>query len=109
MKDLITYYSKKNQIFTKIDEILPKELDSRKKIKIYDATTLDMKFFAIFVLDNKSRFLIKDANSLLELEKKLSFYVKHNFKIKELLIKGEICSKAKNYLKEHGFSVRVDF
>lgn len=109
MKDLITYYSKKGQIFTKINEILPKELNSRKKIKIYDATTLDMKFYAIFVIDSKSRFIKKNADDLMNLEEQLAKYLGHNFKIKELLIKSEICSKAKAYLKENSWSVRVDF
>lgn len=109
MKDLITYYSKKNIVFTNIKEISPKELNSRKKIRIFDATTLDMKFFAIFIVDSKSRFLVKNAKDLIELEKSLASYLGHNFKLKELFIRGEICSKAKNYLKDCGWSVRVDF
>lgn len=44
MKEITTYYSKKNIIFKEIKEVLPKEIKSRKKIKIFVGTTIDLKF-----------------------------------------------------------------
>jgi hypothetical protein len=39
LKKLTTYYTNKNILFKEIKSIYPKELDSRKKIEIYAATT----------------------------------------------------------------------
>lgn len=109
MKELTTYYTNKNVIFKDIKEILPKELGSRKKIDIYVATSIDGKYYSIFIIDSKSRFIRKNANDLIELNELLSSYVGHNFKKKELLISSPLCSKAKEFLKENAWSVRVDF
>ena len=109
MKELTTYYTNKNILFKEIKQIFPKELDSRKKIDIYGATTIDSKFYAIFIVDSKSRFIRKNADELMELCEKLATFVGYNFKKKELLISSPLCSKAKEYLKQNDWSVRVDF
>ena len=109
MKELTTYFTNKNILFKDFRQISPKELNSRKKIDIYCATTIDSKFYAIFVLDSKSRFIRKNADDLMELCEKLAVYLDHNFKKKELLISSPLCSKAKEYLKQNDWSVRVDF
>ncbi len=109
MKDLTGYFSSKNIIFEKINEILPKELNSRKKIQIFTATRIDKSYYAIFIISSKSRFLRKNAQELLELFDKLVDFKGHNFKKKELLISSAICSKAKEFLKDNNWKVRVDF
>ncbi|MCR1814896.1 hypothetical protein [Aliarcobacter butzleri] len=109
MKKLTTYYTNKNILFKEIKQIFPKEVDSRKKIDIYSATTIDSKFYAIFIVDSKSRFIRKNAQDLMELCEKLASYLGHNFKKKELLVNSPLCSKAKEYLKQNDWSVRVDF
>ncbi len=98
MKKLTTYYTNKNVLFKEIKQISPKELDSRKKIDIYAGTTVDSNFYAIFIVDSKSRFIRKNANDLMELCEKLAVYLDHNFKKKELLISSPLGSKAKEYL-----------
>lgn len=109
MKDITQFFAKKNILFKDFKEVLPKELNSRKKIQIFVGTTVDLKFYAIFVVDSKSRFIRKNADDLMELCQSLSSFVRHNFKVKELLISSALCSKAKEYLKEFGWSIRVDF
>ena len=109
MKELTTYFTNKNILFKEIRQITPKELDSRKKIDIYAGTTVDPKFYAIFVVDSKSRFIRKNADDLMELCGKLSTYLDHNFKKKELLISSPLCSKAKEYLIQNDWGIRVDF
>ena len=109
MKKLTTYYTNKNILFKDIKQVQPKELDSRKKIDIYAATSVDSNFYAIFIVDSKSRFIRKSANDLMELCEKLASHLDHNFKKKELLISSPLCSKAKEYLKQNNWSVRVDF
>lgn len=109
MKELTTYYSNKNIIFKDIKQIEPKELGSRKKIEIYCATSIESNYFCIFKIDAKSRFLRKNADDLMLMEQKLSSYIGHNFKKKEIIINSPLCSKAKDYLKTNSWSVRVDF
>ncbi|RBQ32548.1 hypothetical protein CRU92_02220 [Arcobacter sp. FW59] len=109
MKDITQFFAKKNILFKDFKEVLPKELNSRKKIQIFVGTTIDLKFYAIFVVDSKSRFIRRNTDDLMELCQSLSSFVGHNFKVKELLISSSLCSKAKEYLKEFGWSVRVDF
>ena len=109
MKKLTTYYTNKNILFRDVKQITSKELGSRKKIDIYSATSIDSNFYAIFIVDSKSRFIRKNANDLMELCEKLASHLDHNFKKKELLVSSPLCSKAKEYLKQNDWSVRVDF
>ncbi len=74
MKELTNYFTKKDIIFKQINEIMPKELGSRKKIGIYHATSVKKEFYAIFIVDAKSRFLRKNADDLMN-------YVKHFLQI----------------------------
>ena len=109
MKKLTTYYTNKNILFRDVKQITPKEIGSRKKIDIYAATSVDSNFYAIFIVDSKSRFIRKSANDLMELCEKLSSHLDHNFKKKELLVSSPLCSKVKEYLKQNDWSIRVDF
>ncbi len=109
MKELTSYYTNKNILFKDIQKVEPKELGSRKKIEIYSATCVDSKYYAIFKIDAKSRFLKKNAEDLMLLEDKLASYLGHNFKKKEVIINSPLCSKAKQYLKDNKWSVRVDY
>lgn len=109
MKELTTYYTNKDIIFKDIQKIEPKSLGSRKKIDIYSATSVKGDYYCIFKIDAKSRFLKKNAQDLLVIEDALSSYVEHNFKKKELIITSPLCSKAKKYLEDEKWSVRVDF
>lgn len=109
MKELTNYFTKKDIIFKQIDETTPKELGSRKKIGIYHATSVKKEFYAIFIVDAKSRFLRKNADDLMTLCETFSSHLDHNFKRKVLLISSPLCSKAKAYLKENKWSVYIDF
>jgi len=109
LKEITGYYTNKDVIFKDIKKIEPKELGSRKKIEIYIATSIDSEYYAIFILNAKSRFLRKNADELMIMCESLSSLVEHNFKKKELLISSPLCSKAKSYLKDNSWRVRVDF
>lgn len=109
MKKLTTYFTNKNILFKEIKQITPKEIGSRKKIEIYSATSVDSDYYAIFIVDSKSRFIRKNANDLIELCGTLSSYLGHNFKKKVLLVSSPLCSKAKEFLKQNDWSVKVDF
>jgi len=109
LREITKYYQDKNIIFKDFNDIEPKEINSRKKIKIYCGTTVSKDYYAIFIVDAKSRFIRKNANDLIDLCEVLAKYLDHNFKKKELLISSPLCSKAKAFLKENGWSVRIDF
>ena len=53
MKELTTYFTNKNILFKEIKSISPKDLNSRKKIEIYASTTIDSKFYAIFIVTHR--------------------------------------------------------
>lgn len=109
MKKLTNYFLNKNILFKEITEVKPKVLKSRKKIEIYCATSIKKEYFAIFIINAKSRFLIKNAKELLILEGILASYKEHNFKKRVLLINSPLCSKAKAFLRDQKWSVQIDF
>lgn len=109
MKNLTKYYLNKDILFKEIKEVSVKDLGSRKKIEIYVATSVFKDYYAIFLINAKSRFIRKNAEDLIILCEKLAQVQEHNFKKKELLISSPLCSKAKKFLKENKWSVRVDF
>ncbi len=109
MKALTKYYLDKDILFKEIEKVLPKDIGSRKKIDIFVATSVLKEYYSIFIIDSKSRFIKKNAQDLIELNKKLAEYKGHNFKRKELLIFSPFCSKAKRFLEENSWRVRVDF
>jgi len=109
LKNLTRYYLNKDILFKEIKEVSVKDLGSRKKIEIYVATSVFKDYYAIFLINAKSRFIRKNAEDLIILCEKLAQLQEHNFKKKELLISSPLCSKAKKFLKENKWSVRVDF
>lgn len=110
MKDLTNYFREnENIIFKDLNEVLPKDLNSRKKIKIYCGTSIEKEYIAIFIVDLKSRFLRKNGNDLEELFESLKSFKEHNFKRKYLLISSPLCSKAKAMLEDLNWRVKIDF
>ena len=109
MKELTQYFLNKDILFKELNEIQPNVLKSRKKIRIYDGIGIDKNYYAIFIVNSKSRFLRKNANELMDICNKLIGFKEHNYKKKILLISSDLCSHAKQLLKENGWSVKIDF
>ena len=110
MRELTNYFrEKKDTIFKSLEKIEPKTIGSRKKIDIYCGTSIQKEFYAIFIVDSKSRFIRKNAEDLNILLAKLIDYKEHNFKRKVLLISSPLCSKAKKMLQDEKWSVEIDF
>lgn len=110
MKNLTNYFlEKKDIIFKDLNEVLPKELNSRKKIGIFSGTSINKEYVAIFIYDSKSRFIRKNVEDLEQMFNTLVEYKEHNFKKKFLLISSPLCSKAKKILLETKWSVDIDF
>jgi len=106
MQMVVDALRKKGKIYKKMQEITPKELGVRNKIKIYKATDTRGYFWAIFAMSQKSRVLMKDVHKMQEIYAKLVLYCEHNFKHKIIFIDAPLCSKAKAGFKEAGWKVQ---
>jgi hypothetical protein len=106
MQRLVDSLSKKGKIYKKMQEIAPKELGVRNKIKIFKATDTKGYFSAIFAVSQKSRVLMKDVHKFEEIYAKLTIYCEHNFKYKMIFIDAPLCSKAKEAFKTQGWTIQ---
>ena len=96
----------KGKIYKKMQEVSPKELGIRNKIKMYKATDTNGYFWAIFAVSQKSRLLMKDVHKFEEIYVKLTVHCGHNFKHKILFIDAPLCSKAKEAFKTQGWKIQ---
>ncbi len=108
MKNIVEFLSKKNHIFKRLHNIDPKLLNSRKKIEIFEGVDIKSNYTAIFKVDQKSRFVTKNAYEIEILLEKLIKLKQHNYKKKILLISSPLCSKARDYLKELKWKIYED-
>ena len=97
---------KKGKIYKKMQEVSPKELGIRNKIKMYKATDTKGYFWAIFAVSQKSRLLMKDVHKFQEIYAKLTVFCEQNFKYKVIFIDAPICSKAEAAFKEAGWKIQ---
>jgi hypothetical protein len=103
MQMIVDRLRKKGKLYKKMQEVLPRELGIRNKIRIYKATDIHGYFWAIFAVSQKSKLLMKDVHKFDEIFTKLSIYCEHNFKHKVLFIDAPLCSKAKEAFKTKGW------
>ncbi|WP_457746238.1 hypothetical protein [Sulfurimonas sp.] len=106
MQMVVDSLRQKGKIFKKMQEIPPKDLGIRNKIKIYKATDINGYFWAIFAVSQKSRLLMKDVHKFEEIYVKLTLYCEHNFKYKFIFIDAPLCSKAAKAFKESGWKIQ---
>lgn len=109
MKQLTDYLLKKEFLFRDLHSIDPIILGVRKKIKIYSGCDLRDHFIAIFVVSQKSRFVLKTTLEFGEIQSKLALHEGHNFKKTLLLLKAPLCSKAKIALESKKWIIYNDF
>jgi len=96
----------KGKIYKKMEEVSPKELGIRNKIRIFRATDIHGNFWAIFAVTQKSRLLMKDVHKLEEIVQKLAIFCNHNFKHKVLFIDAPLCSKAEKAFIETNWKIQ---
>jgi len=106
MQMVVDSLREKGKIYKKMQEVSPKELGIRNKIKMYKATDTNGYFWAIFAVSQKSRLLMKDVHKFEEIYAKLTLYCGHNFKHKILFIDAPLCSKAKAAFKTQGWKIQ---
>jgi len=103
---IVDTFRVQGKIFKKMQEIVPKELGIRNKIKIYKATDIKGNFWSIFAITQKSKLLMKDVVKFEEIYVKLSIYCENDFKYKILFIDAPLCSKAKDAFREKGWAIQ---
>ena len=92
---------KKNIYLKEIKDITPK---TRKKLKVYLGVDMKNFYYLLVELNIKSKVLVKNAKDVIEFVTSISdINFKNNKKI--LFIESQICSKAKEYLKQNGWRV----
>lgn len=106
MQMVVDTFQKKGKIFKRMQEVPPKELGIRNKIKIFKATDTNSFFWAIFAVSQKSRIVVKDVHKFEEIFRKLSVFCDHNFKYKTIFIDAPLCSKAKEAFKQIGWKIQ---
>jgi hypothetical protein len=109
MKRVTEFLGVKGFLFSDFKVIKPSQLDSKKKIEIYSGCDIKKHFVSIFVVEQKSRFVLKNAKELELLKDRLKLVENHNFKINLLLITGEICSKSIKELENNNWKIYNDF
>ncbi|MCW8821158.1 MAG: hypothetical protein OQK45_02940 [Sulfurovum sp.] len=105
MKALVDYLNHKNIIFKSLEEIMPKELGSRKKISLYLGVDMKGYYALVMHIEKKSRVLRKEAGELMLLHEKLEKYMNSKITKKYILIKAPLCSHAKAVLEENVWKV----
>ena len=105
MKALVEYLNHKNIIFKSLQEIMPKELGSRKKVLLYLGLDLKGYYSLVMEVEKKSRVLRKEAAELMRLHEKLEQYVESKITKKYMIVKAPLCSHAKAMLEENGWKV----
>ncbi len=103
MKALVEYFKDKGIIFRKLEKVDLKKLGVKKRMSFFKGVDTKGNYWAIFLIQRKSRILQKDAKDLQALLQSLPF--DHAFKKKVLLLQAPICSKAKALLEEEGWLV----
>lgn len=106
MQMVVDSLREKGKIYKKMQEVAPKELGIRNKIRMYKATDTKGYFWAIFAVSQKSRVLMKDVRKFEEIYAKLTVYFEHNFKHKIIFIDAPLCSKAKEAFKTQGWKIQ---
>lgn len=105
MQSVVDSLRKKGKIYKKMQEVSPRELGIRNRIKIFKATDTNGYFWAIFAISQKSRLLMKDVHKFEEIYSKLLIFYSHNFKYKILFIDAPLCSKAKDAFISQGWKI----
>ena len=103
MKEIVEFFSRKNILFKKLEKIDIKKFGIKKHMVLYSGIDMKNHYSAVVQIKRKSRFVTKDAKELEDIVTTLPF--EYSFKRKYLLINTPICSKAKEYLVERGWSI----
>lgn len=98
----------KNQILTSLIPVDVSVLQTRKKVAIFSGVDHKSYYHLVFKVNQKSRFVLKNAQEILELEQKMVLHVRHNYKYKHIVFNAPLCSKAALILAQNGWRILSD-
>lgn len=98
---------KLQSLYKNIETLNPKDFSIRKKINIFIAKNLENETTLIFQINQKSRFLQKDAEKIEEILSIILEKTKQKLTKKTIIIDSPLCSKAKLKLEEKDWLVLV--
>lgn len=105
LKPIIDRLNAKGLIYKNLDEVQPKALGIRNRIRLFTATDRQGYYTVLFVVAQKSRVLMKDVEKLETILRKMELYVDHAFKHRVLMLDAPLCSKAEAALKKQGWKL----
>jgi hypothetical protein len=105
MKDIVEFFAQKGIVFKSLKAILPKELNSRKRVEIYLGVDLQGYFVMVMKLEKSSRVLRKEVEGLFDLHSRLERLCDSSIKKRYIIINAPLCSKAKDMLVSNGWRV----
>lgn len=109
MKEMLERICRKQVVFTSLHEVDPKVLHTRKKLTIFSGVDQKSFYHLIFRIEQKSRFVCKNACEIDALSHDLALHVNHAYAYKHLLLNAPLCSKAARLLEEQGWKIHNDF
>jgi len=105
LKPIIDRLNARGLIYKKLDEVFPKALGIRNRMRLFAATDRQGYYTAIFVVAQKSRVLMKDVEKFEMILRKLELYADHAFKHRVLMLDAPLCSKAEAAFKRQGWKI----
>ena len=105
MREIVEYFVKKGMIFSSMQSIDMRSLNSRKKVDIYLGVDMDGYYTMIIQMEKRSKILSKEALELMMLHESLERLKGHQITKIYILIKSQICKKAKLLLEDSGWVV----
>lgn len=104
-KPIIDRLNANGLIYKNLNEVEPKALGIRNRIRMFAATDRQGYYTAIFVVAQKSRVLMKDVEKFETILRKLELYADHAFKHRVLMLDAPLCSKAEAAFKKQGWKI----
>jgi hypothetical protein len=104
MKSLVETLQHNSIICKKLSSLPPRELGSRKQVKLYIGVGLDGYYCSVMVLAKKSRVLSKEAETLMQLHGRMETYIDAAIKKRYMWVKAPLCSKAKEAMETAGWT-----
>lgn len=105
LKKIVDLLCAKGIILKSLNEVDPAILKSRKKVKIFSGVTDKNYFIVIINIEQKSRFVVKNAKEIADLEKRLEVAKNHIYKKKYIVLNSPLCSRAKDFLIKDNWKI----
>jgi len=98
LKKIVDLLCSNGILLKSLNEIDLTILNSRKKVKIFSGVTDKNYFIFIINVEQKSRFVVKNAKEIIDLEKRLEVVENHIYKKKYIVLSSPLCSRARDFL-----------